>query len=118
MLTILVLLFAQAHFERPHMPSGKEWVTQKRAPLKCAGDFVMPLVGQHTIRYAHLVCEGNVKPPQDYKDTPVAPQFCDRKECRGNKEPIYVVDESYDHIIVRAKAGTHWWYTVLMAVPK
>lgn len=73
----------------------------------------MPATG-YTVRYRDLH-------PADYnsKKFPVVPQFCDHKGCDGgNQEPIYDIDESYDHITVKAKPGTHWWYTITIAVPK
>lgn len=130
----LILILAQlqlSHFERLHMPAGREWVNQHKQPLKCVGEFIMPSSG-YTLHYKDLgtiklgsgtvsSCDGGAQPPQDYgkKDIPVAPQFCDHESCAGgNQEPIYDVDESYDHITVKAKPGTHWWYTVTIAVPK
>lgn len=118
---ITLLLFAQiavSHFVRLPMPAGKEWVTTHRQPLKCEGDFVMPASGKYTLRYTTLSCDLG-KPPQEYRNVPVAPLFCEHKDCAGgNQEPIYDVDESYDHITVQSKPGTHWWYAIVMAVSK
>lgn len=118
MLTILLL--AQMYFLRPHFP---ERVEVKRCDCKVLnyhGQFIMPKNGMYTLNYETFY-PGNYGPYVEPLSHPLAaaPRFDDRKKPgHGNQIPIYVADEYYDHITVKANPGTHWWYTIMIAVPK
>jgi hypothetical protein len=106
------LLFAQA-FIRPHMPIAHEKVDCKCIELNYQGDFVMPKDG-YRLDYQKFY-------PGTYDGTVIraSPTFDDQlKPGHGNQLAISVLDESYDHITVKAKQGSHWHYTVTIAVPK
>ena len=115
-LTIIILLLAQlqvSHFKRPDFPGIQQMLDSHRHPRIFRGKFTMPQ-GGYTIFYRDLF-------RADYMGgkVPVVPQFCDHWPCDGgNQNPIYDVDESYDHITVKAKPGTKWWYIVTIAVQK
>jgi hypothetical protein len=115
MLAAIVLLL-QLHFVRPHFPSIAE-----RQSCGCTvlppylGNFTIPKNGQYRLDYK------NFYPGQfDGKTVIAAPPEIMEHEDYGlpNKTPIYVVDESYDHITVKSKPGTTWWYKIYLAVPK
>lgn len=133
MLTLLLIL-AQlhiSHYERLHMPAGHEWEQSKKEPLICKGDFVMPESG-YTIHYADLkkcttarptqaLPKGTLfrKPPANYRNVPVAPELWDKEFAPTVDKPAYYdVDEGPDHITYKSKLGTHWWYVIIIAVPK
>lgn len=108
---IVVFLLAQA-FVRPTLPKGKEWVTKNLRPLAYQGNFTVPKSGQWTLKYESLY-----PGTYDGKILKASPQFCETPECNGNRTPIYVVEESYDHITVKAKPDTKWFYSCIIAIP-
>jgi hypothetical protein len=112
---LLLILFAQlqvSHFVRPVMPHSHEWT--KFDKYEYQGDFVLPKSGKWILRYESLY-------PGKYDGQSVLAScaFDDRiKPGYGNQIPIYDIDESYDHISVQAKPGSHWWYSCTIAVRK
>jgi hypothetical protein len=115
LLTILLLAQVQtSHFVRPPFPRTGDLVRQGRIPKHYAGEFTVSKSGKWTLDYRKFY-------DADYTfgKIPVSCAFRDRKETGfSNKEPIYDVDESYDHITLQAKVGSHWWYECKIAAPK
>ena len=126
---ITVLLLAQLAFVRPHMPVGREWRSMHKVPAVKEGDVVVPTSGTFTLDYQQIFpCA------YDGATCRVAPMFCDHDttETRtnaegkkfivhlcsgGNREPLYVKEESFKHITVAAKPGTKWHWRLDIAVP-
>jgi hypothetical protein len=77
------------------------------------GSFQMPKSGTYTLDYTKL--HGG---PYDGKTVLAVAQFCDNADCKGNQLPIYDIDESYNHVTVKSKPGSKWWYILSLAVPK
>lgn len=109
----LILFLQLSHFIRPVFPKGMEWHGLHRVMLSYEGSFVMPKSGTYTLDYLKIHAG-----PYDGKTVLAIPQFCDNAECKGNQLPIYDVDESFDHITVKSKPGSTWWYRLSLAVPK
>jgi len=116
---IFVVLFAQ--FVRPTMPHGREWADCKKTAsgisckwqrLEYGGEFTVPKSGTYSLNYQSLY-----PAKYDGKTVKAVAQFCDNKGCtRANKAIITVADESYTHITIKAKPGSHWWYVCVIAV--
>jgi hypothetical protein len=111
---IFILLLAQlSYFTRPTFPAARGWLKSGKQPVTTEGSFVIPKSGTYTLDYTKIHAG-----PYDGKTVLAIPQFCDNKECAGNQLPIYDVDENYDHITVKSKPGSKWWYRLYLAVPK
>jgi hypothetical protein len=113
MLTLVFILAQLSHFVRPPLPAARGWLKAGKEPMTLDGSFVMPRSGKYTLRYENIHAG-----PYDGKTVLAIPQFCDNAECKGNQLPIYDIDESYDHITVKGKPGSTWWYHLYLAVPK
>lgn len=119
MMLVFILILAQihiTHFIRPHFPQrAEDYKKCECRVLTYIGDFVMPKNGQYLLEYKKLY-------PATFDGKTIvadAPIFDDRlKPGHGNQLPIYDIDEGLDHVTVQARPGSHWWYTVRIAVPR
>jgi hypothetical protein len=102
-------------FVRPHFPQRRELTTCGCMIVVYRQEFTVPKTGEYTVDYKSFY-------PGKYDGKTVIatpPNFRDRKrEGTSNKAPIYDVDQGLDHITVKAKPGTHWWYSFYVAIPK
>jgi hypothetical protein len=133
-LLAIALLFAQVQtstFVRPTFPHDFEWKAQHKKSVIRQVDFVMPASGERRFDYQEIY-------PCTYDgDTCKAiPQECDHHDVQlvrekkkgdwsllptcdgGNQKPIYDIEESYDHVTLKAEPGTMWRFFLILAVPE
>lgn len=113
MLTLIFILAQLSHFVRPTFPRAMEWETKHKIQQTYEGSFVMPTSGKYTLEYLKIHAG-----PYDGKTVLAIPAFSDNAESKGNQLPIYDIDESFDHVTVKSKPGSTWWYKLYLAVPK
>lgn len=101
----IILIFAQIAFQRLPYPQARELLSRHMVSVPYEGELVFPKSGIAMIDYQKLY-------PGDYTKIPVR---CGYPE--ASHPPLYVVEESFDHVTLRTKPGYKLKWRCDMAVP-